>query len=447
MIQGEIFTFPLPELFQWLTVTQSSGSLVIAQGGDGKQMYAVANGPLLDTPSAKASQRNSLEFYLVMGDIVAASSSGRAPVMQPDAVRDALVTALQWPTGRFTFSQAPLPAWALSTHLRLPSEKLLTEAETKLRQGQPPSALPKERCLEPALDHSDSFTLTECLRLYVVNRILQADFKLPALPDLAARVLELIKDEEFSLRSLSELVTKDPTVAAQVLRYANSAINSATREIESLDQAVQRLGADEVVNIVLAATMQAMRLPNDQFAAEKHQLWQHSAAAAFIARTIALRVGLKGSLAFMCALLMDLGAAVLYTLLQSMVERRTALQSIPREIVEEIVREHHPRIGRVIGEQWQLPLSVIETMTHHHNREENYHQQPYVALASLGDYLAGIGLSTPTGNLKEALAHFPPALLSTHPAAQLVQLNTSKAITVLTALPRDLRQSRELLVA
>lgn len=442
MLQGEIFTFPLNDLIQWLAFTRRTGQLSIThvQGQTAAQAQAGVRIPT----SPSGSSRVRLQLYFLEGAIAGAEIAGRGVATEGQQIRSVLTTALTWRMGHFSFSTEDLPNWVQNAKQRFSAERLLQAAA-------PPDNKPAAEAvfnfgdLTKTGSSGESLTLAEHLRLYAVNRISQGDFKVPALPDLAVRVLELTSDENFSLRTLGDLVIKDQAVAAQVLRYANSPLYGYSQRVESLDQAVQLIGAGEVVNIVLAAAIQSQRYKNDRFSEEKNLLWKHSSAAAFIARTIALQTEYKSSLAFMCSLLMDLGTTVLYSIFQSLLER-TSAKSLPPQIVETLIWEYHPRVGRVVGEQWRLPQTVIETMAFHHCLEENYYNKPFVAITALADYLATLAINTPRISLKQSLERFSPTLLVNHPAGKIIKLNVRQANEILLEIPQNLRQSQEFIL-
>jgi HD-like signal output (HDOD) protein len=428
MLQGELSTFPLTDLLLWLTSTRRTGQLGLAQG-----------------PGCAHSTAPSryLEIYLSEGGICGAFAGGGGVATEGQQIRALLTNALAWQRGRFTFTANEMPSWAQTVTRQFAAEPLLRAAQSMLETKQPLKPEPQFDRAPHQEVRSDTLTLAENLRLYAMSRILKGDFTVPALPDLAVRVLELTSNENFSLRTLGELVIKDQAVAAQVLRFANSPINGYTYRVDSLDQAVQRLGAGKVVNIVLAVALQAQRLQNDRFATEKNLLWKHPSAAAFIASTLAEKTQLKSSLAFTCGLLMDFGTTVLYAIFQDLLERRTIRHSIPPQVIASVVWEYHPRLGRVVGERWRLPQTVIESIAHHHSLEENYCDDPYVALIALADYLATLAIHTPRIDLQPVLARFSPDLLVKHPAGKLIGLNAEQAVEVLQEIPQNLRQAQE----
>ena len=70
-----------------------------------------------------------------------------------------------------------------------------------------------------------------------------------SLPAMALQVLNAVADHDVSLFELSRLIAQDPAMSAEVLRVANSAAYAAPQEIETLRDAVTRLGLSEVEQV------------------------------------------------------------------------------------------------------------------------------------------------------------------------------------------------------
>lgn len=407
MIQGELQTFPLSDLIQWLALTRRTGKLALTQ-----------------------ADVQSLLFYFAEGKIAGACAGEPVVLGAEEKIYAALDLALAWRSGSFAWSDGALPLKLTASNLRLSAETLLLQqqagADSNSREG------------DEAADYSDTFTLADSLRLQVIDRLLREDFIVPVMPQLAVRVIELTRNEDFSLRDLGNLILTDQAIAARLLRYANSAFYSSERGVDSLALAVQRLGADEVVNIVLAATLQTRRLGTDHFAAEKQRLNQQATVAAFFARALAARASLHRGLGFLCGLLMDFGTNVLYSIIQQVLSQRERTQAVPRQVIEEVVRDYHPRVGHVVGEKWRLPTPVIETMAYHHCHEELIAEKPYVTVAALADALATFVLSVPRAELDAAL----PVFLS----EQFGDLNANEAGILRNDLLRSLDQALEFVI-
>lgn len=403
MIQGEIQTFPLPDLIQWLALTRRTGHLSITQA------------------------EHRMEIFFADGLIASTSHSEIVGPDNPEKARAVLASALAWRNGYFVFEEGAPPTQVAASEMRLSVEPLLLDAARAFDEERKHSATDAAR-LEETDD--DAFAIADELRLRIVDHLLRGDFRVPPMPHLATRVLEMTRTD-FSTRDLGNLIMTDQAVAAQILRYANSAMGGAERRVETLPLALQRLGTDEVVNIVLALSLYAKRPGPDIFAEEKRRLRAHSNLTAFVAHSIAARVRLDPNLAFLCGLLIDFGKSVLYSLIQDLLEGGFA----PAKVVAEIVRDYNQRVGRVVAEKWQLPSAVVESIANRRSVEGATIDREYVCVTALADSLATSALELPRGELEEASTRNPPESLSEHPAGRIIKLSSEKAALVLRDLP------------
>src|SRR5215213_4960542 len=83
----------------------------------------------------------------------------------------------------------------------------------------------------------------------------------PMIPALAVEVARLAQDPDVSAIRLTQVISKDPTLAANVVRLANSAFSASATTITSLNDAVVRVGTRSVRQLVTAACLTA-RLRN-----------------------------------------------------------------------------------------------------------------------------------------------------------------------------------------
>ena len=93
------------------------------------------------------------------------------------------------------------------------------------------------------MDLSEQQRLTARLR----DSALSGELKLPVLPAVAADVLACIDGDDCDAHSLAELIQRDPSLAANLLRVANSARFAPSEPIVSLNQAISRLGLGRCV--------------------------------------------------------------------------------------------------------------------------------------------------------------------------------------------------------
>lgn len=90
------------------------------------------------------------------------------------------------------------------------------------------------------------------LTLLLAQQVAEQSLSLPMLPAVANEVLALTQAETTDAARLSQVMHRDPALASNVLRVANSAAFVGQVPCASLQQAVSRLGLQRVTEIALA---------------------------------------------------------------------------------------------------------------------------------------------------------------------------------------------------
>jgi HD-like signal output (HDOD) protein len=119
-----------------------------------------------------------------------------------------------------------------------------------------------------------------------IEALLQKLGGIPAVPEVACRVLKLVGSEDARLADIARLISKDQGLATQVLRTCNSAYYGLPQQVSSLSRAVALLGFKAVRNLVVIHSMPRRRAGTATFA--ENAIWTHSAAGAIVARLLAV---------------------------------------------------------------------------------------------------------------------------------------------------------------
>src|SRR5512133_1367870 len=115
---------------------------------------------------------------------------------------------------------------------------------------------------------------------------------LPAMPDVAMKVLAMIRNPKSNMADIGQVLSLDQSLAMLVLRWANSAYYGLRHPVVTVNQAVIVLGQQAVRNVIMASTVASMMdRPVDGYGLDKGDLWQHSLAVAGAAREIAKNMG------------------------------------------------------------------------------------------------------------------------------------------------------------
>jgi len=209
-----------------------------------------------------------------------------------------------------------------------------------------------------------------------------------SLPVLSIVAMELLatKTEDADARSLAERVQRDPSLAAHVLRVANSARFAPKVPIVSLTQAIGRLGLGTLREIVVSVAVKGSVFKVRGHEAYVEQLWAHALLTGRLAQEIARARRANVEAAFLCGLLHDIGAPVA---LQGLVDlcQEAGVCLIERAMLQTIAGLHQ-EIGAAMIESWRLADWVHACVQFHHDPERATKHQDLVRTTALADALA-----------------------------------------------------------
>ena len=192
---------------------------------------------------------------------------------------------------------------------------------------------------------------------------------LPALPQVAVKVMEMVRDPDTRTKDLEEVLLRDPALTAKVLRIANSAFYGVRGNVSTLSRAIVILGFNTLRSVVMASSTEEIYKRSTNFT--EKILWEHSLAVALAARTIAqeCRYGAAEE-AFVGGLLHDIGKVVLdsnapeeysqvmelvYNGEQSFIDAET-----------DVFGFDHSEIGAMVVNRWNLTPELQEAVRLHH---------------------------------------------------------------------------------
>ncbi|WP_243733013.1 HDOD domain-containing protein [Luteimonas yindakuii] len=181
--------------------------------------------------------------------------------------------------------------------------------------------------------------------------------RLPRRPQLLPQLLGALNDETSSASQLAALVGRDPALAANLLRLANSALYRIyPAPVESLERAVTLIGMQGMRQLVALALMQpVMRADGGVFGRLPDLVWEHTQYATLAAREQAARVhGVDAFAVQLLVLLQGLGAIVVVQALRDEHARRD-LVALPLPAIADLLHHWAPRLGRLVAQGWDLP--------------------------------------------------------------------------------------------
>ncbi len=231
-----------------------------------------------------------------------------------------------------------------------------------------------------------------------VRRALRAglerdELELPPLPEVAQQVMVLAGDHSKGGTELTRLIHRDPALASQVLRSANSASSGAGVKIVSLQQAVARLGMQRIAEITIVACMRESVFAVPRYKTRLQALGAHAFASALYAKEVARTLRESVESAFLCGLLHEIGKPLVLRALAS--ARSHLVKPLTEPDVDALLEEFKADYGSSVVECWELPAVVGEAIRHFGDAGEAAGAErgrSAVAITRLADRLASHAL-------------------------------------------------------
>lgn len=221
------------------------------------------------------------------------------------------------------------------------------------------------------------------------------NYRPPVLPSVAVALTELTRRPNASYDEVVATLQKDPLIVAGVLKVAQSPIYGGRLPVQSLKEAIQRLGINTLRDIVwqVVAGMRLFRVKG--YTAFLERLQAHSVFTANMARLVATRAGVAAEHAFLCGLLHDVGVSGTLIALSESDSKAPAIERLLAAI-----DGMHEQAGAQMAKLWGLSNEIVTVIERHHHPGDPNKLSALVAVLSVAEQLAGevgFGISAPDG--------------------------------------------------
>jgi HD-like signal output (HDOD) protein len=173
---------------------------------------------------------------------------------------------------------------------------------------------------------------------------------LPSFPDAAARVQQVLSDEQVTGERIARVVSSDAGLAARILTMANSTLlHRGGGRVTDLKVAVTRIGHENIRTAALAYATAQLRRSAElvHIRAKLDKCWQQGVRVAALAHAMAKESRrVRTDEAMLAGLLHNIGK--IYILARTTKEQADTFGD------ETELRSWHPSIGQALIENWKL---------------------------------------------------------------------------------------------
>jgi HD-like signal output (HDOD) protein len=214
---------------------------------------------------------------------------------------------------------------------------------------------------------------TEKPLVELIKEHLQGDLQdLPVFNSVAVKLQQMLANRDFRMEAVIEMISEDQSLASQVLKVANSSYYAGLSSIATIKDAIIRLGAQEVANMVMMASQFELYHSENEYLNESMQkLWVHSLACATGAKWLAKKTGYINlvSESFMGGLLHDIGQLALLKVLDDINRSKESRATLSDTLISEILVRMHEDVGYKLMKSWSLPDTYCSISINHHMEE------------------------------------------------------------------------------
>ncbi|MFC6440769.1 HDOD domain-containing protein [Bowmanella sp. JS7-9] len=216
---------------------------------------------------------------------------------------------------------------------------------------------------------------------------------LPTLPAIALKVRKAADDPETNLNKMGEVIGQDPALTARIMKIANSAYLGRSVKVDTLQQAVTRIGLRQIKNIATALAMEQLFVSkNDVVKSYLDKLWSRTvdiAANAMAVYAFYKENPKKNKLLNMDSLTL---AALVHNIgvlpILSEAERHEEVFANPT-FLNVAIQKLSSRLGSAILNEWGFSEEIIEVVEHWRNIKYQTKEHSYLDFVRLGAALAG----------------------------------------------------------
>ena len=220
---------------------------------------------------------------------------------------------------------------------------------------------------------------------------------LPTLPEVALKVRDTLEDDNSSMMDVAKVITNDAALSARLIQISNSPLLRASRQIESVEAAVTRMGSNMVRNLVTSIAMEQMfQATSDATDTRLRAVWESSTQIAAIASALSMpHPNLQADQALLAGLVHDIGILPILSRAEDFPDLLDNVAALDR-----IIASAHVKIGEAILRAWGFSDELIKVAAEHEDLSRRHDGDPdYVDLVIVANLQNAFGSSHPYGQV------------------------------------------------
>jgi HD-like signal output (HDOD) protein len=195
---------------------------------------------------------------------------------------------------------------------------------------------------------------------------IESGYSLPVMSVVAVKLVEFASDDTCSVNDLTSLIEKDPSLAANLLRMANSAFFRTGEPAATLQQAIMRIGFHQLRIMALSLSLRNTFPMGRIGALDYEQFWRISLYRGLLAQSISKHMKMSNDEeAFLAGLILEIGLLIFFDIFLKNKNEGDEIDFYSLEKLLVWEKEHyginHREIGEAALRHWKFPDRTVET--------------------------------------------------------------------------------------
>jgi putative nucleotidyltransferase with HDIG domain len=224
----------------------------------------------------------------------------------------------------------------------------------------------RKECQAPKNDTEQKQTLESIVR-DIIAAFKEGKLSLPVLPEVLQHIQKVLFDPNTSLEDAASVIRGDVKISTSLIALANSPYYRRIQKVESVEQAVSRLGFKETSKLAtLIANKSLYKCDKKRYKVLMIQCWKHGLACAYLAHFLARQLRLQDSEEyFTMGLIHDIGKGLLLHAITKVMQDEDFSVKFETSEVKEVVHKMHTSFGAALLKQWGFADRYIFIAKHH----------------------------------------------------------------------------------
>jgi putative nucleotidyltransferase with HDIG domain len=199
---------------------------------------------------------------------------------------------------------------------------------------------------------------------------------LPSLASIESALKELLSSDQRYTSQIAEIIRRDPSLTARLLRLVNSVHYGMSRPVKNIEEAVFYLGMRQIRQLAMVTPIiEDFQIFAGHTRLEWSGFWRHCIAVALMTReVIDLVKSQPNETDYVSGLLHDVGKIAMASAFPDhfaeIYLHRTEAEKELMELEREVLGMDHAELGALYLQRQSLPEAFVEVVRNHHEPEQ-----------------------------------------------------------------------------